>query len=352
MESQTMECVICLDNIIEEGKIDSCTHTFCFQCIINWSKVTNLCPVCKKEFKKVKSIGDNPNNNNLNIDTNNKSVNNSSTNKSVKEVKIKRKIQKVAYEDTGLATTDEFMTGLVFPFYVDDHESDLIEQILFSVYAEMNRPSNNHSSNSSMYPRIANPPRITRRDMPLRSRQDVHSFISPNEDAPEWIDYEQTRTSGRDSLRSRRDGHSLISPNDHETEWLIHDQPRTSTRRPNVNSRLRSSLVNNRLRPPPNVTNQEQRSIRNNSSNSRNLPIFNSGSSSTSGRLTKRPRRDSDVAEIICLSDSDDDIMEIIDNKKSNKRKVIVISDDEDDSSGATSADDVSQNKSTMLITK
>eukprot|EP01035_Chromulina_nebulosa_P017586 gene17586-23156_t len=203
----------------------------------------------------------------------------------------------------------------------------------------MNRPSNNHSSNSRLFPRIA---RST--VAPLRSRRDDHSFISPNEDASEWLEREQPRTSVRGALRTRRNVQSFISPNEPESEWLEQNHPRISARRPNANSRLR---------PPTSLSNQIQRSNRNNSSNSRNLPFNSSDICSTSGRITKRPRRDSDVAEIICLSDSDDDIMEIIDTKKSNKRKVIVISDDEDDSSGATSADDVSQKKSTTnSITK
>ena len=39
----TQQCGICLDPIKEEvGEMDSCSHIFCFTCIIEWAKVTNL----------------------------------------------------------------------------------------------------------------------------------------------------------------------------------------------------------------------------------------------------------------------------------------------------------------------
>lgn len=35
------------------GKINSCTHKFCFECIKDWSKVTNECPLCKSRFSEI-----------------------------------------------------------------------------------------------------------------------------------------------------------------------------------------------------------------------------------------------------------------------------------------------------------
>lgn len=36
----------------------SCKHVFCFNCIKDWSQVTNLCPLCKSEFLDIrKKIG-------------------------------------------------------------------------------------------------------------------------------------------------------------------------------------------------------------------------------------------------------------------------------------------------------
>ena len=48
-------CCICIDEVKNRGKI-SCDHKFCFECIANWSKVTNSCPICKKTFKKITPV--------------------------------------------------------------------------------------------------------------------------------------------------------------------------------------------------------------------------------------------------------------------------------------------------------
>jgi hypothetical protein len=52
-EATDADCIICLETIKIRGEIDSCLHQFCFDCIIKWSKVTNSCPVCKRDFVKV-----------------------------------------------------------------------------------------------------------------------------------------------------------------------------------------------------------------------------------------------------------------------------------------------------------
>lgn len=46
-------CSICLELIKHDnhGHLFSCKHDFCLSCIKEWSKKTNLCPLCKKEFK-------------------------------------------------------------------------------------------------------------------------------------------------------------------------------------------------------------------------------------------------------------------------------------------------------------
>lgn len=46
-------CAICLDTINQLANLDNCSHDFCRPCIVQWSKNTNLCPLCKKEFKKI-----------------------------------------------------------------------------------------------------------------------------------------------------------------------------------------------------------------------------------------------------------------------------------------------------------
>lgn len=48
-------CTICLGEVENRGKI-ACEHEFCLECIHNWSKVTNVCPVCKKAFTKITAV--------------------------------------------------------------------------------------------------------------------------------------------------------------------------------------------------------------------------------------------------------------------------------------------------------
>ncbi|RHZ01946.1 hypothetical protein DYB31_005572 [Aphanomyces astaci] len=46
-------CCICLDNVESvdtQGFLLKCVHTFHFDCIVQWAKVTNLCPMCKTRF--------------------------------------------------------------------------------------------------------------------------------------------------------------------------------------------------------------------------------------------------------------------------------------------------------------
>eukprot|EP01016_Furgasonia_blochmanni_P043882 TRINITY_DN602_c0_g1_i1.p1 TRINITY_DN602_c0_g1~~TRINITY_DN602_c0_g1_i1.p1 ORF type:complete len:853 (-),score=134.63 TRINITY_DN602_c0_g1_i1:176-2653(-) len=46
-------CSICLTDIAGEIGILLCNHRFCFSCIKDWSDVTNLCPLCKVEFREI-----------------------------------------------------------------------------------------------------------------------------------------------------------------------------------------------------------------------------------------------------------------------------------------------------------
>lgn len=49
-------CGICLseeDKRRVRGTLDSCSHYFCFACILEWSKVESRCPLCKKRFKAI-----------------------------------------------------------------------------------------------------------------------------------------------------------------------------------------------------------------------------------------------------------------------------------------------------------
>ncbi|CAL5194799.1 unnamed protein product [Lathyrus oleraceus] len=56
IEATKQVCGICLS---EENKrrvrgiLNSCTHYFCFACIMEWSKVESRCPLCKQRFKTI-----------------------------------------------------------------------------------------------------------------------------------------------------------------------------------------------------------------------------------------------------------------------------------------------------------
>ena len=53
------ECVICLDIPTVRGKINSCDHIFCFDCIKKWGKeYENTCPLCKKRFQHIRKVRD------------------------------------------------------------------------------------------------------------------------------------------------------------------------------------------------------------------------------------------------------------------------------------------------------
>lgn len=40
--STLKKCGICLEEIKQIGSMDNCKHLFCLDCILKWSKVTNL----------------------------------------------------------------------------------------------------------------------------------------------------------------------------------------------------------------------------------------------------------------------------------------------------------------------
>jgi len=46
-------CPICLGEITDMCKADSCFHGFCFICLKEWSKQKAVCPLCKQKFTKI-----------------------------------------------------------------------------------------------------------------------------------------------------------------------------------------------------------------------------------------------------------------------------------------------------------
>uniref|UniRef100_A0A8C3JKW7 RING-type E3 ubiquitin transferase n=1 Tax=Calidris pygmaea TaxID=425635 RepID=A0A8C3JKW7_9CHAR len=43
-------CPICLDTISNEASISICGHIFCFNCILEWSRISAVCPICRQPF--------------------------------------------------------------------------------------------------------------------------------------------------------------------------------------------------------------------------------------------------------------------------------------------------------------
>ncbi|XP_049524105.1 E3 ubiquitin-protein ligase Topors [Dermacentor silvarum] len=51
--SPEQSCPICLDPLEDKSFAGSCFHTFCFSCLLEWSKVKAECPMCKQCFKSI-----------------------------------------------------------------------------------------------------------------------------------------------------------------------------------------------------------------------------------------------------------------------------------------------------------
>jgi hypothetical protein len=49
----TGNCSICIDDLKEPASLDSCSHSFCFECITEWAKTMNTCPLCRERFHKI-----------------------------------------------------------------------------------------------------------------------------------------------------------------------------------------------------------------------------------------------------------------------------------------------------------
>jgi hypothetical protein len=54
--SADKNCGICLQDVATQGKLPSCEHLFCFDCIHRWSAVVNTCPLCKRRFTTIDKV--------------------------------------------------------------------------------------------------------------------------------------------------------------------------------------------------------------------------------------------------------------------------------------------------------
>lgn len=46
-------CAICLGTCTNKCFSDSCMHQFCFKCLLEWSKIKAVCPLCKQPFTSI-----------------------------------------------------------------------------------------------------------------------------------------------------------------------------------------------------------------------------------------------------------------------------------------------------------
>ena len=46
-------CSICLSKMKDKSFTDRCFHMFCFECLVEWSKINAVCPLCKQPFKQI-----------------------------------------------------------------------------------------------------------------------------------------------------------------------------------------------------------------------------------------------------------------------------------------------------------
>ena len=46
-------CSVCLGEIKDRSFPKRCSHAFCFACLVEWSKVQAVCPLCKRPFTHI-----------------------------------------------------------------------------------------------------------------------------------------------------------------------------------------------------------------------------------------------------------------------------------------------------------
>lgn len=48
-------CIICCFEMPEDGKgrPADCKHVYCVACLLEWAKISNTCPMCKRSFLKI-----------------------------------------------------------------------------------------------------------------------------------------------------------------------------------------------------------------------------------------------------------------------------------------------------------
>ncbi|XP_027751978.1 E3 ubiquitin-protein ligase RING2-like [Empidonax traillii] len=59
-DTENLTCPICMDSIKDQVSVSWCSHAFCFPCILQWSRNTAVCPICREPFQYLlRKVGDN-----------------------------------------------------------------------------------------------------------------------------------------------------------------------------------------------------------------------------------------------------------------------------------------------------
>lgn len=51
--SPDLSCSICLCAVENKAFTNACCHTFCYECLVEWSRIRAVCPLCKKSFHSI-----------------------------------------------------------------------------------------------------------------------------------------------------------------------------------------------------------------------------------------------------------------------------------------------------------
>jgi len=53
-EEEDRECQVCYDRVEDRTYTNGCLHSFCYECIKEWSLNTNTCPLCRTSFTRLR----------------------------------------------------------------------------------------------------------------------------------------------------------------------------------------------------------------------------------------------------------------------------------------------------------
>ncbi|KAJ9469377.1 PHD and RING finger domain-containing protein [Diplonema papillatum] len=110
-EEEAEVCVICQDEISFPCGSLPCRHAFCYDCISQWTKRSNVCPVCKRRFSRLKKLNEDG------------------------KVLLTRKIRKKDFDDWGNEIdSDDFLSGDEDGVCMTCGAEDYPEKLLFCDY--------------------------------------------------------------------------------------------------------------------------------------------------------------------------------------------------------------------------